>query len=83
MNYTSSRDSDEKCEKRPSDSKNDIKEIMSGFCTEEIIEELFYSHLQRYHIVLEQLMKGSDFVFDYDEGFFYKYHKVSLVVDPT
>ena len=74
MNFTSSKNSDEK---RFMHSKSVNKEIMSNFDTEETIKELFHSLLQRYQVVLEQSMKGSNFVFHCVEGFFYKCHKVS------
>ena len=73
--FKSSKNSDEK---RLKHSKSDNEEIKSGFNTKEIIEELFYSLFQGYQIGLKQSKKGSEFVFDYDEGFFYKYHDVSL-----
>ena len=40
-------------------SKSDNIEIMMGSETDEIIEELFESLLQRYQEVLEESMKGS------------------------
>ena len=41
---------------------NDI-EIMMGSETNEIIEKLFKSLLQRYQEGLEELMRGSEFIF--------------------
>ena len=51
---------------------------MSGFATEGIIVGLFHSFLQKGEVGLEQSMKVRDFVFDYVEGLFYKWHTVSL-----
>ena len=61
MNFISSEDSDET---RIMDSKSDNLEIMMGSETDEIIEELFESLLQRYQEGLEESMKGSEFIFD-------------------
>ena len=59
-------------------SKSDNIEIMLGFDTDEIIEKIFNSLLQRYQKGLEESMKGSDFVFDYVEFLNYIFHKVVL-----
>ena len=59
-------------------SKSDNVEIMMGFDTNEIIENLFDSILQRYQKGLEKSMKGSDFVFDYVESLNYIFHKIDL-----
>ena len=56
---------------------------MSGFDTEEIIEELFHSLLRRYQVSLEQLANNSNFLFDYVEGSFYKCHKISISFGET
>ena len=45
-------------------SKSDNIEILIGNETDEIIEDLFDSLLQRYQKGLEESMKGSEFVFD-------------------
>lgn len=58
--------------------QSDNKEIMISFDTNEIIEKLYDSFLQRYHEVLEKSMKNSDFVFDFVDGLHYKCRKVSL-----
>ena len=44
--------------------KSDNIEIMLGSETDEIIEELFKSLLQKYQEGLEESMKGSEFIFD-------------------
>ena len=61
MNFISSKDSDET---RNMGTKSDNSEIMMCSETEEIIEELFKSLLQRYQEGLEESMKGSEFIFD-------------------
>ena len=45
--------------------------------TDEIIEKLFNSLKNRYQNNL-QLMRGSEFVFDYVQLLYYKRHKISL-----
>lgn len=52
--------------------------MMSGFATEGIIAGLFHSFLQKCEVGLEQSMKVRNFVFDYVEELFYKWHTVSL-----
>ena len=44
----------------------------------QITEELFESLLQRYQEVLEQLMKGSNFIFDSVDALYYDLNKISL-----
>ena len=58
-NFISSKDFDETstiC------SKSSNIEIMIGYETDEIIEELFESFLQKYQEKLEERMRGSEFV---------------------
>ena len=59
-------------------SKNDNTEIMTGSKTEEIIEELFDSLLQKCQKGLEESMKGCNFVFDSVDLLHYKFHKINL-----
>ena len=59
-------------------SKSDNVEIMMGVDTNEKIEKLFDSILQRYPKGLEESMKGSDFVFDYVESLNYIFHEIDL-----
>ena len=49
-----------------------------GSETDEIIEELFETLLQRYHEGLEELMKGSKFIFDCVGIMHYDLNKISL-----
>ena len=60
-NFISPKDSDET---RTIHTKSNNIEIMMGSETDEIIDELFKSLLQRYQKRLEESMKGSEFVFD-------------------
>ena len=62
INFISSKDDSD--ETRNMRTKSDNTEIMMGNETDEIIEELFKSLLQRYQEGLEESMKGSEFVLD-------------------
>ena len=55
-----------------------IIEIMIDNETDEIIEKLFESHLQRYQKDLEEKMRRSEFVFDSVDLLYYKLYKISL-----
>ena len=46
--------------------------------TDDIIDELFKSFLQKYQEKLEKSMKGSQFVFDSVDLLYYHLHKISL-----
>ena len=61
INFISSKDSDET---RNMHTKSDNIEIMMGSKTDDIIDELFESFLQKYHEGLEESMTGSEFIFD-------------------
>ena len=61
INVISSKDSDET---RNMHTKSNDTEIMVGSETDEIIEELFKSLLQRYQEGLEESMEGSEFIFE-------------------
>ena len=75
INFFSSKDSEET---RTMHTKSDNIEIMMGSETDETIEELFESLLQRYQEGLEESMKGSEFVFDSVDLLCYEFHKISL-----
>ena len=75
VNFISSKDSDET---RTMHTKSNNIEIMMGNETDEIIEELFKSLLQRYQEGLEESMKGSEFVFDSVDLLEYKINKINL-----
>ena len=51
---------------------------MIGNETDEIIKEFFEFLLQKYQKGLEESMKGSEFVFDFVDLWYYKFHKISL-----
>ena len=61
INLISSKDSDEN---RNMHKKSDNIEIMTGRETDDIIDKLFKSTLQKYQKGLEESMKGSEFIFD-------------------
>ena len=54
---------------------------MMGSETDEIIEELFESLLQRYQEGLEESMRGIEFIFDSVEALYYNLNKISLSRD--
>ena len=58
--------------------RSDNKEITNGSDTDEVIEELFGSFLQRYEQNLEEKMKGSEFEFDGVNFLYYDFNKISL-----
>ena len=53
-------------------------EILIGNETIQNIEKLFESLLQRYQEMLEQPMKGSEFVYDSVDVLHYKFRRISL-----
>ena len=53
-------------------------ENMMGNETNEILEELFESLLQKYQEGLEEKMRGNEFVFDRVDLLHYNLHKISL-----
>ena len=75
INSISSKDSNGT---RTIHSKSNTIEIMIGYETDEIIEELFESFLQKYQGRFEERMRGSEFVFDGIDLLHYKLHKISL-----
>ena len=56
--------------------RSDAVEFMSGSETEEIIESLYRSLLQKYNHNLQEKMKGSDFVFNGINYFYYDFNRV-------
>ena len=61
INFISSKNSNETCNVHR---KSNNIETMVGSETVEVIEEIFKTVLQRYQKELEDLMKGSEFIFD-------------------
>ena len=57
---------------------SDKKEIMLESETDEFIEQLFESFLQKYQEGLEESIEGSEFVFDSVDLLYYKLYKISL-----
>ena len=52
---------------------------MKGSKTDEAIEELSASLLQRYQKELEESMRGNEFIFDNIDILYYNLNKISLV----
>ena len=75
INFISSKDSDET---RTMHTKINNVEIMIGSETNEIIEDLFESFLQKYQEGLEESMRGSEFVYGSVDVLYYNFNKVSL-----
>ena len=75
INFNSSKGSDEN---RAMHTKINDVEIMMGSETDETIEELFKSFLQKYQEKLEESMRGSEFVYDSVDALYYNLNKVSL-----
>ena len=76
INFTSlKQDSDET---RIMHTKSDNTEIMIGSDTNEVIQELFKSFLQRYQEGLLEKMRGSEFEFDGIHLLYYDFNKISL-----
>ena len=61
--------------------KSNNVEIMIGNETDEVIENLLKSFLQKYQERLEESMKGSEFVCDSVDVLYYNLNKVSLSRD--
>ena len=74
INFISSRDSDEA---RTMHTKSNNIEIMMGSETDEIIENVFESFLQKYEGALEESMGGSEFAYDSLDSVYYNLNKVS------
>ena len=75
INIISSKDSDET---RTMHTKSNNVESTMGSETDEIIEELFESFLQKYQEGLEESMRGGEFVYDSVDALYYNLKKVSL-----
>ena len=87
INFSSSKDSEDSKDSKDSDEttiihfKSDNIEIMMDSETDEIIEELFESLLQRYQKGLQESMKGSHFIFDSVDELYCNLNKISLSRD--
>ena len=58
--------------------RSDNEEFTNGSDTDEIIEGLFESFLQKYEENLQEKMKGSDFEFDGVSFLYYDFNKISI-----
>ena len=58
--------------------KSNTVEIMMGSETDNVIEDLFRSLLQRYQEGLEESMRGSEFIFDSVDALYYDLNKNKL-----
>ena len=65
-------------ETRVMHTKSDNEEIMNGSDTDEIIEGLFESFLEKYEENLQEKMKGSEFEFDCVDLLYYDFNKISI-----
>ena len=77
INFFLSKNSEET---RTMSTKTDNIEIMMSDETDEIIEELFESLLQRLQEGLEESMRGTEFIFDSVNVLRYKLLKIKLNV---
>ena len=75
INFISSKDSNET---RTMHTKSDNMEMIIGNETNEIIEEIFDSLLQKYQKGLEESVKGSELIFDSVDLLYYEFLKISL-----
>ena len=75
INFFSSKDS---AETRTMHTKRDNIKSMMDSETDEIIEEICESFLQRYQEGLEESMKGIEFIFDIVDLLYYNLNKISL-----
>ena len=78
INFISSKDSDDA---RTMHTKSINVEIMMGSETDEIIEDLFESFLQKYQEGLQKSMRGSELACDSVHALYYNLNKVSLSRD--
>ena len=58
--------------------KSETVAVMMGSETDEVIEELFKSFLQRYQEGLEESLRGSNFIFNSVDSLYYDLNKISL-----
>ena len=72
ITFISSEDSEET---RTMHTKSNNVKILIGNETDEIIENLFESFLQKYQEGLEESIRGSDFVYDSIDALYYNLKK--------
>ena len=68
-------------ETRAMRTNSDNIEIMMGSATDEVIEKLFESLLERYQKELDESMRRSEFIFDGVPTLYYNLNKISLSRD--
>ena len=78
INFISSKENSD--EIRTMHTPSDNMEIMIGSETDEIVEELFESLLQRYQEGLEESMRGSEFIFDSVDALHYNLNEIRLSI---
>ena len=78
INFISFKDSKDFDKNQTIHLKSDNTEIMMGIETDEIIEELFKSLLQRYQELLEESKNDKDLVFDSVDALYHNLNKISL-----
>ena len=76
INFISQRPGSD--ETRVMHTRSVCEEFMSGSETEEIVEKLFRSLLQRYQDNLQEKMRGSDFVFNGVNYLYYDFNRISI-----
>ena len=76
INFISSKPGSD--ETRTMYTKSINAEIMTGGDTNEVIEVLFESLLQKYQTNVEEKMRGSEFAFDGVNALYYDLNKISL-----
>ena len=75
INSIPSKDNDEECLMH---SKDDNIEILIIDKLDEVIEKIIQSLLNRYQVVLQTSIRGSDFIFDCVHLLHYKCHKMNF-----
>ena len=75
INFISSKDSDGT---QTMHTKSNSVVIIMGSKTDEIIEYIFESFLQKYQEGFEESMRGSEFAYDSVDELYYNFNKVSL-----
>ena len=58
--------------------KSDNVNIIRGYATNDIINELFYTFKTKYQVGLETRMVGSSFTFDHIDYLEYHFNKINL-----
>ena len=75
INFISLKNSDEV---RTMYTKSDNVDIITGVDTNDVVQEILKSTLERYQTGLQESMRGREFVFDCVHELHYKLHNVDL-----